>query len=184
MDRREVFTSELGKIARGWRTRFDNELKGLNLTCSRALALACLARAGEPMTQTNLAMELGIENPSCVRLVDGLQSRNLVDRQAVGEDRRANYVVLTKAGVLLADRVATMMAALRNQFMRGIDPKDLSVATRVLSVIAINLQETAVNAGSKQLTARGKRRRARLTSASAPSSRYPKSQPGRTPRQF
>jgi MarR family transcriptional regulator for hemolysin len=147
MSQKEVFAYELGKVSRNLRTRFDSDLKSLHTTSARALALYFLLDAKRPMTQTELATELGIEHPTCVRLLDALERQKLVERKGVKEDRRVKQVCLTRAGRLLAARVAALTKACRERYLKGIAPAELKTATRVLSVIAANMELAAEGCG-------------------------------------
>jgi MarR family transcriptional regulator for hemolysin len=140
MSPKELFAYELGKVYRNWRTRFDCDLKSFHMTAARALALYFLLRAERPMTQTELAMELAIEHPTCVRLLDALERQKLVERKGVKEDRRVKQVCLTKAGRLVAARVALVTKRRRERYLKGIGPDDMKAAMRVLSVIAANME--------------------------------------------
>lgn len=47
-----------------------------------------LSRNG-PLTQRDLASFLGVEGPTLVRLLDGLEAKDLIARRVCPDDRRA-----------------------------------------------------------------------------------------------
>jgi DNA-binding MarR family transcriptional regulator len=65
---------------------------------ARSYAVLALAASGSRPTQRELAEFLRLDPSQVVALVDGLQVRGLVRREADPSDRRANVVVITDVG--------------------------------------------------------------------------------------
>jgi DNA-binding MarR family transcriptional regulator len=80
------------------RRRFMNAASELNLHPAQAGALLELA---SPLPMNELAAMLACDNSNVTGLVDRLEARGLVARQASPEDRRVKHVVLTPAGARL-----------------------------------------------------------------------------------
>lgn len=135
------FAMELGKVARRWRTRLDSRLRAVGLTQARWMALLELSRA-DAITQRDLAASLGIEGPTLVRLLDGLEAQGLIERQSCPEDRRAKRVGLTAAAAPVLAEIRKIAEATRRELLEDIAREDLSVARRVLSRIAERLEQT------------------------------------------
>ena len=57
-----------------------------------------LLQAREPESQQQAATRLKVDRTTMVGILDALESKGLVARQAAGEDRRRNVVALTDAG--------------------------------------------------------------------------------------
>ena len=136
------FAMELGKVARRWRTRLDSRLRAMGLTQARWLALLELSRA-DGLTQRDLAATLGVEGPTLVRLLDGLEAQGLIERQSCPDDRRAKRVRLTEAAAPVLREIRKIADATRRELLEGVATEDLSVARRVLAMIAGRLEQTS-----------------------------------------
>ena len=134
------FANELARVARQWRTRLDAQFRGLGLTQARWRTLIELSANG-PVTQRDLAGYLGVEGPTLVRLLDGLETQGLIERRSCPDDRRANLVHLTKAAGPVLDEIRGIADETRQEILAGIPTKDLSVARRVLATIAERLEK-------------------------------------------
>jgi DNA-binding MarR family transcriptional regulator len=73
------------------------ELGPVGIT-GRELAVLLLLQAREPESQQQAATRLKVDRTTMVGILDALESKGLVARQAAGEDRRRNVVALTDAG--------------------------------------------------------------------------------------
>jgi DNA-binding MarR family transcriptional regulator len=62
------------------------------------LQLRALWRLGEPLPTGTLADQLGLDPSNVTHIVDGLEARGLVTREAHREDRRVKLLTLTAAG--------------------------------------------------------------------------------------
>jgi MarR family transcriptional regulator for hemolysin len=140
---REAFGTELRRVFFRWRGCFDTELRASGQTLARARVLALLAHERGGMPQRELASELSIENPTLVRLLDGLERQGLVARVPEAEDRRANRVALTEAAAPVAAEVTGISSQLRDRVLDGIAEADLTVALQVLRAISANLAAVA-----------------------------------------
>lgn len=76
---------------------FDRELSGLDIT-PVIFGVLELLHHNKGLTQTRLANAIGLDRSSLVPLLDKLQKRNLVAREASTMDRRSNHLFLTSAG--------------------------------------------------------------------------------------
>src|SRR5712671_341942 len=109
------FCFRVARIARRLRQTVDSELGAFGLTEATWRPLAYVRRLGEGVRQKELAVALGIEGPSLVRLLDNLERRGLIERREDGTDRRARGIHLTPEGLELAGRVAKISAAIQAQ---------------------------------------------------------------------
>ena len=62
----ERFSAALHKTARGWRHAIDRRLKELDLGQASWMAIAMIAKSPQPPSQSELAHQLGVENPTSV----------------------------------------------------------------------------------------------------------------------
>lgn len=130
---------ELARVGRKWRARLDARVKHLGLTQARWIALLQLRRSG-PLSQRDLAEQIGVEGPTLVRLLDGLQQRGLIERAATHEDRRVKTIHLAACAYPLIEEITRISDGLREELMEGVPPEDLATAHRVLRLIGDRLE--------------------------------------------
>ncbi|MFJ4144774.1 MarR family transcriptional regulator [Pseudomonas sp. NPDC089734] len=136
------FGMQLAHISRGWRAELDRRLADLGLSQARWLVLLHLARHKVPPTQRELAQSIGVEGPTLARLLDSLEGQQLVQRQAVAEDRRAKKIVLSETARPLIQKIETIANALRVELFEGVDEEELRVCMSVHSRILANLERS------------------------------------------
>ena len=101
---REHVGITISRTARTWRTKLDERLSPLGLTQARWLVLMHLSRMGGESLQKELAFVVGVEGPTLVRVLDGLERIGLVQRLGVEGDKRARLIRLTpKADSVISD---------------------------------------------------------------------------------
>ncbi|CAD5299127.1 Transcriptional regulator, MarR family [Bosea sp. 62] len=133
-----AFTAELASANRKLRALVDERARDMGLTLSRARLLMQLAKADGPI-QSDLAGLLDIEQPTLVRLLDGLERTGMIERRAVKGDRRARRVFLTEAARAQAEDILAFLTDLRADVLDGIDREELEIALRVLSRMSRNI---------------------------------------------
>jgi MarR family transcriptional regulator for hemolysin len=136
-DRR--FMTALSTAARRMRTTYDGIVSQRGLTLSRARALRQL-HANPGINQTELARFLEIENPSVVRLLDGMEKQNLIRRCPINGNRRAKQIMLTPAARRQVAELEAIFNRLGRDMLKGVPARDLNVALRVLGKIIANLE--------------------------------------------
>lgn len=125
-------------VARLMRTGFDRRVRQLGLTRSQWWVLTFLYRR-EGVTQSELAEDLDIEKATLGRLLDRLEARGWVARQADGRDRRVKRLYLTPA---IAELMATMReiaADMRVESLAGIPAQESDQLIDTLLKIKRNL---------------------------------------------
>lgn len=136
---REIVGMTIARTARMWRNKLDERLSPLGLTQARWLVLMHLSRMGGEAPQKELAISVGVEGPTLVRVLDGLERLGLVQRVGVEGDRRARRVCLTpKADNVISD-IMRIGANLRAEALLGITDAELEGFYRVLETIMGNL---------------------------------------------
>ena len=136
---REHVGITISRTARTWRTKLDERLSPLGLTQARWLVLMHLSRMGGESLQKELAFVVGVEGPTLVRVLDGLERIGLVQRLGVEGDKRARLIRLTpKADSVISD-IMRIGIKLRGEALAGISDEDLESFFRVLETILANL---------------------------------------------
>ena len=82
-------------------------------------------------------------------LVDRLEAKGLVERQACEEDRRARYAVLTRQGEALIKRIFPEHAKRIGRAMSGLSKADRLAATRLLRTLGRAAAELDPATGTK-----------------------------------
>jgi DNA-binding MarR family transcriptional regulator len=114
-----------------------------NVTLPQLRALVVLATSG-PERVVDLAAELGVRPSTATRMCDRLGRKGLVSRHEHPRDRRAAWVVLTRAG---RDLVAEIMRRRRSRIAALVqavpvaDPQALASGLHALIVAAGELPE-------------------------------------------
>ena len=90
-------------------------------------------------TQSDLAGLLDIEQPTLVRLLDGLERNGMIERRTVEGDRRARRVFLTETARAQAQDILDFLAELRAGILQGIAPEELEAALDVLRRTSRNI---------------------------------------------
>lgn len=134
---RQLFDA-LSSVNRKLRALFDARVKERGLTLSRARALFALSKR-DGLNQRELAEELGIETPTIVRLLDGMEKQGFIERRIEASDRRAKQIHMTERGRGIADEIDKLACEIRQQVLDGVDAKDKATALQVVSMMAGNI---------------------------------------------
>jgi MarR family transcriptional regulator, transcriptional regulator for hemolysin len=134
---RELFDA-LASVNRKLRALFDARVKARGLTLSRARALFALSKR-DGLNQRELADELGIETPTIVRLLDGMEKQGFIERRVEASDRRAKQIHMTARGRNIAGEIDKLACEIREQVLGGVDNNDKAIALQVVSLMAGNL---------------------------------------------
>ncbi|MGO8976300.1 MAG: MarR family winged helix-turn-helix transcriptional regulator [Steroidobacteraceae bacterium] len=121
--------------ARAWRQALDRRIKYLGVSQASWLTIAVIARAGAPLSQSELADRLAVEGATMVSMVDRLVKAGLVVREPSTIDRRVKRVVLTEAGNRLYAKVKAEAEAFRQELLAHIAVDKLRGATELLEQI-------------------------------------------------
>ena len=136
---REIVGISISRTARMWRTKLDERLSPLGLTQARWLVLMHLSRMGGEALQKDLAFVVGVEGPTLVRVLDGLERMGLVLRAAVEGDRRARRICLTPKADGVNSDIMRIGTKLRAEALVGISDAELESFFGVLETIMANL---------------------------------------------
>lgn len=82
------------------KARHQSTVSELQLTPAQSMLLFRV-EPDHPIAMSDLASQLFCDASNITGLVDKLESRDLIERQASTEDRRVKMIALTKAGAML-----------------------------------------------------------------------------------
>jgi MarR family transcriptional regulator, transcriptional regulator for hemolysin len=136
-----IFARILLPLGRRWRVLADRALAEFGLSDATGWLFIHVARLGDSVPQSELALALDISSGSLVRLVDQLEEAGLVVRETDPADRRVNRVTLTEAGRALIGRIEPVLTEMRGAVLDGISDTDLQRANAVLATVDVRVSE-------------------------------------------
>lgn len=128
----ERFSSALFHTARVWRLSLDKRLKHLGLGQAGWTAIALIAKSEEPLSQSELALRVGVEGATMVATIDRLAAAGLVERHVSPTDRRVRLISLTQAGSAQYQIVRAEAEIFRRELLAGVDETMLLKVTELL----------------------------------------------------
>jgi DNA-binding MarR family transcriptional regulator len=131
----------LNDVARLLRVTYDRRIKCLGLTRSQWWVLTHLYR-NDGATQSELADVLEVEKASLGRLLDRLETKGWVRREADAHDRRAKRVYLTEEVEPAMLTMRKIAASVRRDALRGLSAEQQDRFLDTLLDIKANLTET------------------------------------------
>ncbi|HEY0209654.1 MarR family winged helix-turn-helix transcriptional regulator [Acerihabitans sp.] len=129
------FAKLLHLTSRALRMAIDRRLKYLGLSQASWVAVAAIAGAQAPLSQSELAQILGVEGATIVSMVDRLVKLDLIQRIATARDRRKKLLVVTDAGKALYEKVRMEADAIGKEILENVAEQDMQVAMQVLAKI-------------------------------------------------
>ena len=128
----DQFSNRLGRLFRNY-----------DLTSGQYNVLRILRGEGAPLPSLEIASRMIQVVPAITRLIDGLESRELVTRRRCDSDRRVVYVELTKQGLALTRRIDEPLDALHQQLMAHLNATELKELSRLLERARLSVREDA-----------------------------------------
>ncbi|WP_437890282.1 MarR family winged helix-turn-helix transcriptional regulator [Phytobacter sp. V91] len=133
MNNRDLtFSHLLYLTAHHWRLAVDRRLKGLGMSQASWVAVSAIARNEQPLSQSELAQILGVENATLVPLINRLVEQQLVQRVLTAQDKRKRLLVATAQGMTLYHQVKTAADDLREEILAVISPQEQAATRQVL----------------------------------------------------
>ena len=121
-------------------------LREVGMTASEYTTIMHLSEApSRELRMADLALATGLSASRMTRLVDGLQSRGLVARQASAADGRSSIAKLTPKGATkLKSAWPVHLTSVRERFFDHIDPAVVRPAAHALAAVAAQLEDQGV----------------------------------------
>ncbi len=129
-ERAEEIIEHLFALVDRLRAGFDDTVARFDLSPPQAKALRYLAQAG-PVPMRDLACSLHCDASNVTGIIDRLEQRGLVERQAAPTDRRVKTLVVTREGERLANEVWTTVCHRAATFV-GLTDDDQATLLRLL----------------------------------------------------
>ena len=127
-------TAALTYASRAYRAAADKIAADYGLSQATGLPVLVISRFGEDGVRPGvLAVALGLEASSLVRVVDQLIGAKLVERHEDPNDRRARILRLTEDGRQVAEQMDQALRPFRRKLFGAFEPADVEACLRVLS---------------------------------------------------
>jgi DNA-binding MarR family transcriptional regulator len=123
------------EAAQSVQERLEAVLAEVGLTSAKYQAIDALARAGEPLTLSELAGSLKCVRSNITQLVDRLEADGLVRRVDDPADRRAVRAVVTPLGMDRRAEGAQAVGRLQDEVAARVAPAERAMLDRVLAAL-------------------------------------------------
>ena len=144
----DAFGPLLHGTARAWRLKLDQRLRPLGMSQARWRTLLHLSMAKGPITQSEIATLLGIEEPTLVNLLHRLEESGWVARKNAAHDRRCKTVHLGKRAHRAIAQISSAAFKLRHELLDDISAAELRTCMRVLKRVRDKAEEKSTNGRS------------------------------------
>jgi DNA-binding MarR family transcriptional regulator len=141
------FGYTLMHAAQTWRTEATAVLKPHGLTVPQFLVVMALYRQARqdwaPLTQTEVALGLGMDANTTSQVVRGLERRGILQRTRHPEDARAQALVLTDAGAILAREASADARRLNDTYFSVISADRMAELGQTLEALSTESENRA-----------------------------------------
>lgn len=121
---------------------FEDECRELALTPAQFGVLTVL-KAHPGMGQSSLARALGFDKVTVLRVLRGLEARNLVARSPAPDNRRNVSVALTQGGSAMLARAQRPAEKAYKRLLAPLDPAQQAQLVELLQLLTGELEEDA-----------------------------------------
>ena len=104
-------------LARDWRTLLDERMRPFGMSGARWTVLLALHTLGRPTNQTTLAKVVGVQAPTLVHMLDGLEQDDFVRRLPYSGDRRVKRVKLRPKGLRLCEKLHDVAQTMEEEIL-------------------------------------------------------------------
>ncbi|MFC3569129.1 MarR family transcriptional regulator [Paracoccus sp. TOH] len=113
-------------LARRWRRAIDAHLAAAGLTDATWVPLIHLQETGGGITQKELALLVGVDGSSLVRVLDILARQGLVERRPDASDGRARLIHLTDLGRQRVAEIRRTLAAGEDELLADLSDAEIA----------------------------------------------------------
>lgn len=129
------FGIQFSITSRLWRRHIDQRLARVGFTDVSWSPLLHLDEFGDGISQKALAASVGIEGSSLVRLLDSLEQKGHILRQADQLDRRTKRVYLTDTGRQQVEVLRGYLQDIEEDMLTDISDEQISTMLEVLNTL-------------------------------------------------
>jgi MarR family transcriptional regulator, transcriptional regulator for hemolysin len=107
----------------------------LKITREQFKLLKAISEKKEKVIQKDMADLIGKDKSTILRLIDSLETKELVRRVAGTKDRRKNYLMVTKKGEELIKQYENIFSAMFEELQKGLNESELNTFYKVAAHI-------------------------------------------------
>lgn len=111
------------------------ELDDNKLTIDQLGILFAINQHEDEMIQKDMAEKMGKDKSAILRMIDCLQTKELVRRVVNDQDRRKNQLELTEKGIVTVQNIIKMEEGVNKTVFEGLNDEDISTFYRVMAHI-------------------------------------------------
>ncbi|MEK6215130.1 MAG: MarR family transcriptional regulator, partial [Vibrio fluvialis] len=119
--------------ARLWRRHLDQRLAQAGIKDISWAPLLHLDEFGDGISQKDLAASVGMEGSTLVRLLDTLEQKGQIERQADSHDRRAKRIYLTDSGREQVSALRAELLQIETEMLADVSDEQIDVMLEVLN---------------------------------------------------
>ena len=105
------------------------------LTIDQFVFLFAIYEKKEEVIQKDMAEVLGKDQSSILRIVDNLEKKELIRRVVDNNDRRKNFLMVTKKGENVIDQYLKIESQLSDKLFDGLSKSDIDIFYKVIAHI-------------------------------------------------
>ena len=140
MENQNLSLMNLGKmmheVFRAFKKRFDDQSdEEIKLSTEQFGLLHAISTKEEEVIQKDMAEMMGKDKSAILRLIDSLEEKGLVRRVAAVEDRRKNYLMVTKVGYRVRDHYMKIVYELMENMQQGLTQPEIDTFHKVVNHI-------------------------------------------------
>src|SRR5215211_6227529 len=129
----------IGRVAKQLNRAFDDVLVAAGGSTPTWQVLHALA-TGDPRTQADLALAIGVRQPTLTHHLDAMERAGLVSRERADGNRRVQRVTVTESGRQLFLRLRRAAASFDGRLRAGLDDGDVAELRRLLGHVMENAE--------------------------------------------
>ena len=107
----------------------------LKITREQFKLLNAISQNKEEVIQKDMADLIGKDKSTILRLIDSLETKELVRRVAGKKDKRKNYLMVTKKGEELIKQYENIFSAIFEELQQGLNESELNTFYKVAAHI-------------------------------------------------
>jgi len=110
----------------------------IKLTFEQFGLLHSINREEDDVIQNDMAEIMGKDKSVIMRLIDSLEKKELIRRVAHANDRRKNYLMVTKKGEMVIKKILQIENELMEELQQGLTSSDMNTFNKVVNQIKSN----------------------------------------------
>jgi MarR family transcriptional regulator for hemolysin len=128
------------EMARVLKKRFGEQAQ-TGLTLEQYALLHALNRKGYDVIQKEMAEIMGKDKSAILRFIDSLEEKELVKRVIDTNDRRKNYILVTKKGEREIEKYLKIELGLIGELQEDISKSDIDIFYKVINQIKSKVEK-------------------------------------------